>query len=278
MFSVGHSVYTNGFLRVKKMITKEYNEIIRAAKAGGEIAKKYFGKVLEVEGKSMPCDFRTKADLEAEKAILKILKKGFPEYNIVSEEGGGTNKNSEYTFYVDPIDGTNNFVLGIPYFSTGIALFKGEEMVFSAVYEPVLGNIYYAQKGKGAFKNKKTICANKESDIKNSTVAYARNYKTPIEHSQKIIKTLEDRGVKRPTRFWSLILDFCLLAAGKQEAVITYGEFPVWDIAPGKLIAREAGALITNYNGQKDKDKNTFLLATNGTKIHQEILQMLNSK
>ena len=260
------------------MITKEYKEIIRAARAGGEVAKKYFGKSLKIEGKSMPADFRTKADLEAEKAVLRILKKEFPKYNIISEEAGEINKNSEYTFVVDPIDGTNNFVLGIPYFSCGIALFKGDGLMFGVVCDPILKNIFWAEKGKGAYQDGKRIHVNNESDLKNSSVCYARNYHTPKNHCHKLLVELERREVKRFLRNWSILLDLCRIASGKMEAMVLYGDLPVWDAAPGKLIAREAGALISDYDGKVDSDKNTTLLASNGTKIHQEILDILNSK
>jgi myo-inositol-1(or 4)-monophosphatase len=114
------------------------------------------------------------------------------------------------------------------------------------------------------------------ADIKDSTVSYVRNYHTPIEHSQKITVDLENMDVKRVTKFWSVILDLCLIAAGKSEAMIIYGDLPIWDVAPGKLIAKEAGVLITGYDGKMDTDKNTFFLATNGTKIHKELLAVLN--
>jgi len=258
------------------VITKEYKEIIRAAKAGGDIAKKYFGKVLKIEGKSTPADFRTKADLEAEKAVLKVLQKKFPAYNIISEESEEINKNSEYTFVIDPIDGTNNFVLGIPYFSCGIALYKEEELLFGVVYEPMLKNIFWAEKGKGSYQNNKRLRVNKESDLKNCTVCYARNYHTPKKHENDLVVDLDKKNIKRFLRNWSILLDLCRIASGKMESMIIYGKLPVWDIAPARLIAKEAGALFTDYNGKEDTDKNTTFLATNGTKIHKELLEILN--
>lgn len=274
MFLAGRTVCTNGFSKKKKMITKKYKEIIRAAKAGGEVAKKYFGKALEITTKYNLSDYRTTADLASEKAIIKILSKSFPKYNIISEEAGEINKNSEYTFYIDPIDGTNNFVLGIPYFSVGIALLKGDEMIFSAVYHPTLKNIYYAEKEKGAYLNNKRINANKETNIKNCTVSYVGTYSSSLKHKQRTVMGLEDLGVKRVMRNWSVILDYCLLASGKIEAVIIYGKLNLWDTAPGLLIAKEAGAIVTDYG--KKKNDGVFLLATNGTKIHQAILDILN--
>jgi myo-inositol-1(or 4)-monophosphatase len=257
------------------MVTEEYKDIMKAAVAGGRVAAKYFGKALEIEGKSMPSDFRTKADMESEAAILKVLRRKFPDYNIFSEETGNIDKSSAYTFVIDPLDGTNNFVLGIPNFSTGIALMKHEEIIFSVAYNPLLKNIYYAEKGMGAFMNGKKITVNNESEIKNSTVSYVINYNTDKEHGWKVGVELEKMNVKRIMRNWSVILDFCLLATGKLEAIIVYGDIPLYDIATGKLIAKEAGAFITDYAGNKEKDKNTTFLATNGIKIHKEILKVL---
>lgn len=267
MFLAGRTVCTNGFSKKKKMITKKYKEIIRAAKAGGEVAKKYFGKALKIEGKSMPADFRTKADLEAEKAILKILRKKFPKYNIISEEAGETVNDSEYTFVIDPIDGTYNFVLGIPYFSCGGALLKGKDIIFGVVYESMLKKTFWAEKGKGAYQDGKKLHVNKESDFKNCSVCYARNYHTPKSHEHNLVARLESKDIKRFLRNWSILLDLCRMAAGKIEAMIIYGDVPLWDVAAGKLIAMEAGAAVTDYTGG--------YLISNGTKIHKEILKIL---
>jgi len=257
------------------MIKKEYKEIIKAAVAGGKVVNKYFGKILEIEGKSMPSDFRTKADLESEKAILKILEKEFPKYNIFSEEVGEINKNSEYTFIIDPLDGTNNFVLGIPYFSIGIGLMKGGEIIFGVVYNPILNNIYFAEKDKGAFLNDRKIYVNKESDIKNSSISAVVDYGDSTGLQKNLFLESNQIGIKRYLTNWSCLLDFCLLASGKIESIIFY-DCPLHDFIPGKLIAKEAGALITDFEGNKEKsDKNNIFLATNGTKIHQEILKIL---
>lgn len=258
------------------MISKEYNEIIKAAKAGGAVLKEYFGKVLEIEGKTIPADFRTKADLESEQAVLEILSKAFPKYNIISEEAGEINKNSEYTFYVDPLDGTNNFVLGIPFFSVSIGLIKGNDIIFGAVYNPILDNLYCAEKGKGAFLNDKEITVNKESDIENSSVSLVFSFECPKEYEPAIFEKLFTKSVKRVLLNWSMALDLCLLAAGKMEAMVVK-ELHLWDFAAGKLIAKEAGALFTDFSGEVEKDdtKKTFLV-TNGTKIHKEILEILN--
>lgn len=260
---------------MKQKINKDFQEIIKAARAGGAVVRKYFGKNLEITGKTIPADFKTKADMESEEVILKILTKKFPSYNIISEETGEINKNSEYTFIIDPLDGTNNFVLGIPYFSVAIGLVHKDEIIFGVVYEPVTNNIYYAEKGKGAYLNGKKIICNKEKDIQNSTISVVVSYGCPAVFEDKIIADLNAKNIKRTLKNWSCLLDMCLLASGKIEAVIM-DKISLHDFIAAKIIAKEAGVLITEYSGDIEKnDKNDTFLATNGTKIHKEILKVL---
>jgi len=257
------------------MISKEYKNIIKAAVMGGRVTKKYFGKILEIEDKSMPADFRTKADLESEKAILKILEKNFPKYNIISEEAGEVNKHSEYTFIIDPLDGTNNFVLGILFFSVGIGLIKGNEIIFGVIYNPILNNAYFAEKGKGAYLNSKKIEVNKEVNIKNASISVAVDYGDSTKLQEKLAKELNDIGIKRYLTNWSCLLDYCLLASGKIESVVFYN-CPMHDFIPGKLIALEAGAIVTDFNGNAEEDeRNNTFLTSNSIEIHKKMLEFL---
>ena len=132
-------------------MTIDIYKIIIAAESGGEVIKKYFGRVLELEQKSIAGDVRTRADTEAEEIILSTLQKDFPTFNIYSEEAGNIDKKSEYTFVLDPLDGSNNFVLGIPVFCVSIGLLKGKEIIAGVIYHPILKDIYFAEKGEGAY-------------------------------------------------------------------------------------------------------------------------------
>lgn len=256
-------------------ISKEYLEIIRAAKAGGKIVKKYFGKNLEVIGKTIPADFKTKADIESEEVILKILSKKFPSYNIIAEENGKIDKKSEYTFAIDPLDGTNNFVLGIPYFSVSIALLKGDEIIFGVVYNPVLNNIYFAEKGKGAYLNDKKIIVNEEADLKNSSISIVFGFKYQDNFERDFSNRLYKEKAKRVLFNWSFALDAGYLSSGKYEAIYVK-DINLYDFAAGKLIAKEAGALITDELGNpEENDRSQTFLISNGTKIHQEILKLI---
>lgn len=249
--------------------------IILAAEAGGKIVKQYFGEVLDIEKKTTISDFCTKADTESEKAILQIITKKFPQYNILSEESGFVDNKSEYTFIIDPLDGSNNFVLGIPNFSISIGLLKGDKAVLGIIHVPILNHTYHAQERKGAFLDKTQIYVNNESEIKRVTVSYTCGYVNSAEYEENLIHKLNKLGIKRLLQYWSPAIEYCLIASGKMEAIIN-NKNEIYDYTAGKVIAREAGALITDFQGKPEKnDRESIFIASNGTKIHQEFLQIV---
>lgn len=254
----------------------DLESVIHAAEEGGRVVKKYFGEALHIEEKSTAADFRTKADTESEEIIIKILATKFPSFNIFSEETGLHDSKSEYTFIIDPMDGSNNFALGIPNFSISIALVKEEKVILGVVHLPILNHTYAAQEARGTFLNKKRLHVNKESNIKNATVSYTCGYTNSFEYMEGLRKGLKKGlGIKRILDYWSPAAEFCLLASGKIEAIINNkNEF--YDFAAGKIIAREAGALITGFDGKLEKsDRGDTFLASNGTGIHQQLLGVL---
>ncbi|NQU99128.1 MAG: inositol monophosphatase [Parcubacteria group bacterium] len=252
---------------------KKQSSIIKAAKEGGKVLSKYFGKNLKTERKSTKADLRTVADTESEKAILKILKKEFPEYNIWSEERDYIDKKSEYTFVIDPLDGSMNFITGIPYFSVSIALLKNDEPIIAVVYNPTTNDIYYAEKNKGAYLNNKKISVNSESDIEKCSVVYITGYEHPRSYFPKLVSNLDKLKIKRVLVMWSVALDFCLFSQGKIEAIVHNGS-ELYDRVAGVLIAREAGALVTDFKGNNEFKGDKFLV-TNGTGIHNKLLKIV---
>ncbi len=262
------------------MNSKDKRNLVTAAHAGGKILKKYFGKTLNLTQKSMIADFKTEADTESEKAILKILKSEFKDYNIHSEEKGEINKNSEYTIVVDPLDGTNNFVLGIPNFSITIAILYRGEAIAGVVHQPILDQTYFAEKGKGAFLNNKRIRVNKNQDPKHLTIAYSCGYKTSHIRIASIIRSLVgSKFYKRVTFNWSPAYDYCLLASGKIEALITDSGTEIYDYGAGKLIAKEAGAKVYSLNGEEEADfMNDEFIIGNSKKVVKNVLKRISNK
>ena len=253
---------------------KNLQIMIRAAHAGGEVLRKYFGQALELVEKSSIADFQTKADLEAEKAILEILKKELPEYNILSEEGK-TNNNSDYTLVIDPLDGTNSFVLGIPHFAVSIGLLYKGDAIIGVVYQPIIDQTYYALKGKGAYLHDKKINVNSITDPRNITIEYTCGYGMDRNYFSKVMGALSAMGCKRIMNNWVASIEYCMLASGKTESVITDG-VEIHDFAAGKLIALEAGAKIIDFTGKEDKDYlNNFFLMSNTSEINEYVLNVI---
>jgi myo-inositol-1(or 4)-monophosphatase len=256
---------------------REYQEIINACKQGGEITAKYFGQILKITEKSTPADFKTRADHESERIVIECLKKYFPTYNINAEELGNENINSEYTFIIDPLDGTNNFVLGIPYFSTTIALQKNDQTIFAVIYNPILDKTYWAERGAGAYLDDKKITVNFELNIKKVTVASMMSYNLQeSEYNYQMQRRLtQELKIKRDLHNWCPTLDFCLLAEGKIEAIIN-NQTNLHDYEAGKLIAREAGAIITDFAGQAETgENNDQFIVCNTEENQKEILKIL---
>ncbi len=258
------------------MLDKKYKPIIEAARAGGEILKNYFGQNLAAEQKSMVADFKTKADEESEAVILQILKENYPNYNILAEEKGKEYNDSAYTLIIDPLDGTNNFSLGIAYFAISIALVKKDDIEFGLIYNPITNQMFYAIKNKGAYLNNKKIAVSNETDFKKATVGYTAGYGV---HNDKWALNLNTKMnkqnmIKRYLITWCGALDLCLVALGRFEALINYDN-EIYDFLAGKLIAKEAGAVITDFKGKKDQYNNGIFLASNNKIIHQNILDIL---
>lgn len=249
--------------------------MIDAAQAGGAVLKKYFGESLETAQKTTASDFRTKADLESEDAILSMLEQDFPDYSIFSEERGHVDKHSAYTFIIDPLDGTNNFVLGLPNFSVSIGLLHGNDIVAGAITCPMIDNVYYAEKGSGSFCDGKKIQVNAESDITKATICHNCSYETHYSGEEAVTRGLNTKNAKRVMASWCPTFDFCMLASGRIEGIVNNNS-ELYDFAAGKLIAREAGALITDFHGNpEENDRNQRFIASNGTTIHSHLAEVV---
>lgn len=256
------------------MDNNQLNQMTVAAEAGGRIIRDYFGSDLLIEQKGLASDVRTKADTESEAAIISILKSNFPTYNILSEESGYLDKDSNMKFVIDPLDGSNNFVMGIPNFSVSIGLMAKDEIIAAVINVPMLSQTFSAVKGKGAQINGKPIYVNSTSAADEATVSYTCGYVNDSDYTLSLTRLLASLNVKRQTSFWSPAYDYCLLASGKIEAVINNGN-EIYDFAAGKLIVQEAGGKITDFKGAEAADVNAQFVATNGTSLHDDLLKIL---
>lgn len=239
----------------------------------GKIISGYFGMELELTHKSSSADFHTRADVEAERAIIDAIERYFPGSNIVAEEHGVTSRGSSLTWVIDPLDGTNNFVLGIPAFVTSVALMEDDVIGYGIIHHPITGDTYTARKDGGAFRNSESIAVSDTSDPEHSTVSYTCEYATPKERRTAFKSALLRLDLRRFVDLWSPAFCYCALAAGRLEAILNDGA-NLYDFAAGRLIAAEAGARITDFDGiGGGADSDEVFIASNGTDIHDYLVR-----
>jgi len=222
-------------------ISANLNIMIKAAEKASRALIRDFGEIekLQVSIKG-PSDFVSNADLKAEKIIIEELKKARPFYSIISEEDGSEiNKDKKNTWIIDPIDGTINFLHGVPHFAISIALRSGDEIVSGLIYDPIKDEMFYAEKDGGAFFNNQRIRVSKKKDLNSCLFATGGKAKSQIDLS------LRKSG--------SAALDIAYVAAGRYDGFFQ-NNLNLWDIAAGIIIIKEAGGMINEIDLSKNKN------------------------
>jgi myo-inositol-1(or 4)-monophosphatase len=245
-------------------------EVVREA---GSIALIYFKdlKNLAVNKKS-PRDFVTDADVVVETFLKETLTRRYPEYGFWGEESGQS-ANQTNRWIVDPIDGTHSFSRGQYFWAISVALEIDQELIIGAVYAPALNDYYCAEKGRGAWKNGMSIAVSSESNLADGMVATGfaclRSYLT-LNNLERFGRIAQNTTGQR--RFGSAAMDLCLVADGQVDAFWEQ-ELNLYDVAAGALIAREAGATVTDFHGNEGLFPKQILV-TNG-KILNQILPLM---
>ncbi|MBS3053734.1 MAG: inositol monophosphatase [Candidatus Aenigmarchaeota archaeon] len=245
---------------------KELKVAIQAAKEAGNIINRYFDSNLKVEKKADNSPV-TIADKEAEKKIVSIIKKHFPDHNFLGEEFPYQQTDSEYKWIIDPIDGTKNFIRKVPFFATFIALEKDGKVVAGVINMPKFNILAYAAKGKGCFVNQKRAKVSRTQRLEDSFFVFDdvdRYYKKHYDRQfMKIITNCaRHRGFGQQ-------MGCILLAQGSVDIMLNLNLKP-WDVAAQKIIIEEAGGKLTDIEG-KDTIFSQDYLTTNG-KLHDTIL------
>ncbi len=245
-----------------------------AAREAGKILRRDFPKNKEVRFKE-DHSIVTKTDLEADRVILNIIRHAFPVHAIISEESGGA-LGRDYTWLIDPLDGTTNFVRRVPLFSVSFALLFRGSPILSVVFNPVLDEFYFAQIGRGAFLNDRRIIPSTVRELSISVILFnkgrgARNFLRWLSLLRRV-----GRHIPTIRAFGSANLEACQVARGTFEGYINLGSSS-WDLIPSSCIIRESGGRISNIEGGTFNFGSSTLLATNG-KIHNKILTIINEK
>jgi len=250
---------------------------VKAAIAGGEIINRRY-KARDFQTRSKPdSSFQTRADLESEKAIVDIIKAAYPAHNIYGEEGGRlVSTDSPYEWLIDPLDGTDNFVMGIGHFSVCITVCNSGEPITGVVYEPLSQTFYTAKRGQGALLNGKSITVSATTELKSAKIFFIPDFSTKRQLSVVRLRNAIYQDCRRLLDTWSPALDWCLVASGRADALFVLEHQSVKaDIR--SLILQEAGGRITDFQNRPFPTvRGEYIIASNGTHLHDALISVAN--
>ena len=244
-------------------------------RGAGAILKEKFTQTKNITEKNGASDVVTDADLAANNYIINAIKEKYPTHGIISEESAADLGDSEYTWIIDPLDGTFNFASDLPLFLVMIALVKNEVVELAALYNPILEELFYAKKGNGAFLNGQKISCSKREELNHASVALGVRFDST---SVGLIQKLVDLGKTNTffANFYSSSGYASVLAAcARRDYYLNPGN-PVWDLAAASLLLSESGCTITNIQGAPWTLQDKTMLAANPV-LHTKVLQFLNS-
>ena len=250
--------------------------MVKACRKASKTLIRDFGEVenLQVSLKG-PGDFVTNCDKKVEKILIDELLKARPSYSILSEEIGEINNDDSFKWIIDPIDGTSNFLHGIPHFAISVGLEHNKEIICGIIYDPIKDEMFTAEKGNGSYLNNQRMRVSSRSkledcmiftggpkrDAKNRELALKEYYKFSI----KVLVPMRKLG--------SASLDMAYVAAGRCDG-FWQRNLNYWDIAAGIILVKEAGGFVTDFNGENEYIQNKTILATNA-KINKEMIEVL---
>lgn len=247
----------------------------QAALAAGELLRRGFGTSYEIFHKPGQHNLVTTFDKKAEELIISFIHTHFPKHAILAEESGASQQSSDVTWIIDPLDGTVNFAHNIPHFSVSIAAAIGKEVVSGVVFQPMTGELFVAEKGKGAYLNGKPIRTTSRTTLEECLLAtgFPYNVRANPEHCIDQFVKLAKQGIPI-RRLGSAAIDLSYVAAGRFDAFWEVQLHP-WDVAAGQLLVEEAGGKVTHYDGlPRDLFGTRHILASNGP-LHPTMVKQL---
>ncbi|QEH39820.1 inositol monophosphatase family protein [Chitinophaga sp. XS-30] len=250
--------------------------LLKATQAGAKVLQEYFNGTFTVSHKDTINNLVTEADKKAEEAIITTIREDYPDHYILSEEIGEIKKDSSIKWIIDPIDGTVNFAHGIPICCVSIGVEQDGEMILGAVYNPLMNELFFAQKGFGATLNDKLISVSRKTDMSSACLVtgFPYNWEEAANNPLNVFERFIRQGLP-VRRLGSAAIDLCWVACGRFDGFWEHHLNP-WDSAAGYLIVEEAGGKVTDFNGNAYSPYQKKILATNGH-IHADLLKEINS-
>src|SRR4030043_93181 len=257
---------------VKYSSMKEFlDTAIKAARLAGEVILDNLGKISKKDiSLKRASDFVTSVDKKSERVIIDTIKENFPDHLFLAEESLKEGGKEAYRWIIDPLDGTTNYIHGYPVFSTSIALEYKGEIILGVTLDPLKGELFHSEKGRGAFLNGKQVEVS-DVNLKESliTTGFPFRKKEMTDSYLKLFKNVFHK-VSDLRRVGSAALDLAYLACGRCEGFFEIGLSP-WDIAAGDILIKEAGGVITDFGGGHDHLLTGNVVAGNPA-IHEKLL------
>ena len=259
-----------------KLSSANINVMVKACRKASKTLIRDFGEIekLQVSIKG-PGDFVTVSDKKVEKILIEELQKARPNYSILSEEIGEINNDESFKWIIDPIDGTANFLHGIPHFAISVGLEHNKEIICGIIYDPIKDEMFTAEKGEGSYLNNQRMRVSSRSKLKDCIIftggpkLSANNRELALEEykkfSSKVFIPIRKMG--------SASLDMAYVAAGRCDG-FWQRNLNYWDIAAGIILVIEAGGFVTDFDGENKYIQNKSILVTN-SKINKEMIEVL---
>ena len=260
-----------------KLNSANINIMVKACRKASKTLIRDFGEIenLQVSVKG-PGDFVTASDKKVEKILIDELQKARPNYSILSEEAGKISNDESFKWIIDPIDGTANFLHGIPHFAISIGLENNAEIICGIIYDPIKDEMFVAEKGNGSYLNNQRIRVSSRSKLKDCII-FTGGPKKESKDRELALKEYNNFSSKVliPIRkLGSASLDMAYVAAGRCDG-FWQRNLNYWDIAAGIIIVKESGGFVTDFYGENKYLENKTILAAN-SKINKEMIEVLN--
>tara|TARA_Y100000590_G_scaffold96758_1_gene109947 strand:- start:1572 stop:2357 length:786 start_codon:yes stop_codon:yes gene_type:complete len=259
-----------------KLSSANINVMVIACRKASKILIRDFGEVenLQVSLKG-PGDFVSASDKKVEKTLIDELQKARPNYSILSEEVGEINNDKDFKWIIDPIDGTANFLHGIPHFAISVGLEHNNEIICGIIYDPIKDEMFSAEKGNGAYLNNQRIRVSSRSKLKDCIIFTGgpRLNSKERELALREYNNFSSKVLIPIRKLGSAALDMAYVAAGRCDG-FWQRNLNYWDVAAGVVLVKEAGGFVTDFYGENEYIKNKSILATN-SKINNEMIEIL---
>lgn len=234
---------------MNSILDKAQNIAITAAKEAGLYCLEHFNNQNLIQSKGIYGDIVTQVDKVAESFIVNRIAASFPNHSIYGEESGSIVKDPDWEWQIDPLDGTNNYVLGLPVFSTSITLIYKKQPVLGVIYEPITDKLYHACINKGSYLNNQRFFI-KCNSHSNFNLGWIQGHNVQNDSKAKILRETLESNTKRVMKLWAPTIQWCMLAKGDIDGIVLYNSEPE-DLYSGLMLVKEAGGTIIDFEGNE---------------------------